>query len=266
MPESNPLTHVTPAPAPAADAGLSSADVDRLVTALDSSHKTVQKTVGDWSQSIIKAIGQPTAPRAPAPAADDDALTAIAADGWKPLDNRVERAVQKVLQDTLAPYMGAQANDQAAANETAARTAVDTEFGTGTYDSEFKSRVDELFDGQTASRSVRSQFDRALALVKGEKFGTLADRRSKVATDRDTAAKEAEKMARAPFMPGGGYRSANGDAALSDEDREQLRVVRNATGRAPSEEEAAKLRDLVMRSPRGVRLDDFNEVFPLSKS
>lgn len=269
MPQSDPLapapTQGALAPAPTTQSSISAADLDRVVAAIDAHTKTVQKTVGDWSQNVIKAGTPQAAPKAAA-ATDDDALTDIASNGWKPVEGRMEAVVQKVLQNTLVPYMGARANDDASANETAARAAVDAEFGPGTYDSEFKGRVDELFDGQVASRSVRSQFDRALALIKGEKFSTLADRRSKVTTERDAAAKEAERVARsAPFMPGGGYRNAAGGDSLSDDDREQLKTVRNATGRAPSEEDAVKLRDLVMRSPRGVKLDDFNEVFPLPK-
>jgi hypothetical protein len=263
MPQSDPLAPApatTPAatPAPAAAAPLTAGDADRLLNAIEG-----------WSQKVIKAIPQaPAAPAKPTPTSDDDALTSIAAESWRPIERRIEEGVTKVIQNTLVPYMGARASDDAAANESAARAAIDAEFGPGAYDSEFKSRVDELFDGQTATRSVRSQFDRAIQLVKGEKFSTLADRRGKIAADKAAADKEAERVARnAPYMPGGGYRGSPAGEGLSDDDREQLKTVRNATGRAPSEEDAVKMRDLVMRSRNGkVSLDDFNETFPLPKA
>ncbi len=266
MPEQNPLA-TTPAPAttPAAapSAALSPADLDRVVAAIDAHTKTVQKTVGDWSQQVIRS-GQPAPAPTPKPAADDDALTAIAADGWKPLDARVTGAVEKALKETLVPYLGAQANDAATAHEAAIRERVDKDFGAGSYDELFKSRVEELFGGETASKAIRGQWDRALALVKGEKFAELADKRAKASADRAAADKEAERVARnAPYMPGSGYRPTGHENTLSDDDRDQLKRVRAATGVAPSEEDAAKMRDLVATSRGGVSLDDFNRLFPI---
>jgi hypothetical protein len=272
VPQTDPLaqsqpgvTPQTPAAATPTPASITPADVDRLVSALDAHTKSVNSTVGNWSQQVLKAT-QPQQPAKPAPAADDDALTDIAGKGWAPIDQRVEAAVGKVLKDTLAPYLGAQATDAASANESAARASVDAEFGAGTYDEVFKGRVDELFGDQTASRAIKGQFDRALALVKGEKFSALADKRASAAAKRDADAKEAERVARsAPYLPGRGYIPTGMENTLSDDDREKLKAVHRATGIGPTEEEAAKLRDMLASSRGGVSLEMFNRDFPLKE-
>lgn len=249
-----------PAPAPAATPAATAADIDRLVGVIEG-----------WSQKVVKAIpSAPAAPQRSTPAptpTDDDALTAIASGGWKPVEDRIGALVNKTLQDTLVPYLGAQAGDAATANENAVKAQIDGEFGAGTYDSEFKSRVDELFEGQVANRAIRTQVDRAVQLIKGEKFGTLADKRSAAADKRAADAKEAERVARnVPYLPGrGGYYSPDTELSLSDDEREQLKKTKDVTGWAPSEEDAAKMRNLSMSKRSGVTLDDFNKAFPLPK-
>lgn len=251
-----PAAPAAPPPSPAATVD----DINRLVGAIEG-----------WSQKVVKAIPGAPAPQRPAPtpqpAQDDDALTAIASNGWKPVEERVAQLVNKTLQDTLVPYLGAQAGDAASANEAAIRTQVDTEFGEGTYKELFADKVEELFGDNTASKAIRSQWERAAQLVKGERFGALADRRAKLLTDKAAADEEAKKMARsAPFLPGrGGYYSPDAENTLSDDEREQLKKTKDVTGWAPSEEDAAKIRNLAMSKRSGVTLDDFNKAFPLPK-
>jgi hypothetical protein len=259
MPSVDPLAPA-PAPAPApAEAPMTAAQADRLIN-----------TIEGWSSKVVKAI--PTSAPAPTPhpaPADDDALTVIASNGWKPVDDRVAGMVRQTIQDTLAPYLGAQAGDAATANENAVRTQIDSEFGEGTYNSDFKNRVDELFGDRTVDRAIRAQFDRAVQLVRGEKFEALADKRAAAKAAQTAAAEEAKRMARtAPFMPGrGGFYSPEAELQLSDEEREQLKKTKEVTGWAPSEEDAAKMRNLVMgKRGGGLTLDDFNKAFPLPKS
>lgn len=270
MPATDPLAPATAAPttpapaapsAPAPSPAATVDDINRLVGAIEG-----------WSQKVVKAI--PSAPVAPAPKPaptptrpeDDDALTAIAANGWKPVQDKVAETVNKVIQDTLVPYLGAQAGDAATANEAAVQAKIDAEFGDGTYKDLFKDRVDELFEGQVANRAIRGQFDRAIALVKGERFGDLADRRAAAVAARAAKAEEDKKMARAPYLPGrGGYVNPDTELLLSEEERDQLKKTKDATGWAPSEEDAAKMRNMVMRSRDGISLEQFNKEFPLPK-
>lgn len=265
MPATDPLAPATPAapaavtPAPApADVPMTHGDAERLLSALETG----------WGK-VIKAVSQPqqaVTPTPARPANDDDALTAIASDGWKPLDSRVEAAVGRVLKEQLGPYLGAQATDAAVGHEAAVRDSIDREFGAGTYDAEFKDRVSELFGDNTPSRAIRAQWDRAVQLVKGQQFEALADKRTKAAAARAAAAEEEKRVARAAYMPGrGSYFTPEAENTLSDDEREQLKKAREVTGHAASEEDSAKMRNLMMSKRDGVTLDDFNKAFPLKQ-
>lgn len=264
MPVDNPLTPpaapTTPPAAPAAEAP--PAWVPQLLGAIERHTNDVKDGVAQWSQKVVTAVRPGEAPRAPAgPVADADPLRELAAGRWDPIDQRVDARIK----DLVAPYLGAQANGAATANEATARAAIDAKFGSGSYDKHFKSDVDAMFGDQIASRAIPDLFNKAVNLIQGQKFDTLATAQSEVAKAKAEAEAAAAAKARmnAPYLPGPGYVPIQANT-LSDEERAQLTQIRNATGKAPSEEEAAKLRDLVM-SKRIVRMDDLAGIFPPAK-
>lgn len=269
MPSDNPLTPTAPvATQPASPTTPAQADtpawVPQLLTALETGHKQVTDAVSGWSQKVVTAVQPGAAPKpTPAPAADADPLRALASGQWDPIDQRVEAKIR----DMVAPYLGAQANGAAAANETAARANIDAKFGAGSYDKHFKADIDAMFGDRIAERSIPDNFNRVVSLVQGQKFDELLAAKATVDKARSDAEAAAAAKARmnAPYLPGPGYVPVEANT-LSDEHRAQLAQIRNATGRAPSEEEAAKLRDLLMsRGARGIKLTDLNEVFPAAK-
>jgi len=261
MPNDNPVpqTPVSNAPAEPTTA--------ELIAALEANQAKTSQAIGQWSEQIVKAVSArpaPTEPAKPAPKVDpNDDLTALASGDWSPVERRAQAIAERAMKDTLGPYFQQELPDRANANETAAREAIDAEFGKGTFDEVIKPGIDSGFGENVAQKAIATQYKNALDVVKGRNFQTLVDRRSAHQAAQAKAKEEAQAQVKAPFMPGPGFEFVE-ENELSERDREMVGKMRAARlPNVPDDETLAKLRDLMSsQGTDGVSIEQFNELLP----
>jgi len=238
-------TATPPAPVsgtPPAEAPVSRADFARFGEA-------VAASMAGLSQQVARAVAPaaPVAPPVPPPTERGQQFFTRAAQGdFSDIDRLVDERLQ---QNGIAGFLGQRAQAEAAQNERTTRERIDAEFGTGTYDAELKAIVEQNLGESVAARSLPQAWDNAVAMAKGTKFATLAEKRAaeqKRVSDAAAAA-EAARM-NAPWMPGGNGFAPGPTGQLDESDKALMSKVSGKTGgHVPSHGDAAKIRDLMYR-------------------
>lgn len=261
----------TPAPAPAA---IPASEVAGLRDEMANFSQQVVQALQTHAQSIDQRFargGQPATPAVPAtpePAAQSNILMRLAEGDMSGIDQRV---IETLRGSGMIDFLASQATSAGEANEAAARAAIDTEFGPGTYEKEIRPLVTGyLTDSQgRVSRTAQANpttFNNAVAAAKGHKLSQLIAAKATVETAAAAAraAEETRMRASAPWMPGNGYLPAPGNV-LSDEDTATLRRMSEQTGpeATPKPDQAAKLRDMLWQSGHGgVSISELAALFP----
>lgn len=249
-----PETVLTPAPA----AEPTAAPAPAAVTREDLG--AIVQAINGWSQQVVQHVqqGQPQQ-QAPAPRQDpDDLLTRLAQNDTSPIQGLIDAR----LKEAVVPFLGAQIQEAAAANESASRAQIDAEFGAGTYDATFKPAVDAQLSSSPTTRGFKTSWDQAVSSVKGQKFGELMGKHTAHKAAEAAAVAAAETKRHAAWLPANGFAPIPTNALSDDDTALMAEISRKTGGRVPSAEGAAKTRDLLMQhGHKGVSMEELQGIF-----